>query len=267
MDNAWMIRNDGKAIACIQHIYANPENVEETLFAAEWLYINTRHEETRRLVLETVTAWAASISDGDIISGAQKVIAQKPYRFLSQAFVVTHEEDIRNCSVDKLLLPDLCKEVAMELNQEFLRARYGGIYNTTADCKEIYFRISSIGFDWRNIICKFLTNMRRPLEMIHIVRDEESTGVSGAVYLTLPLEDFFVSQIELKAPAFFVKGRQKVISRELEQGASLRQLCIIMQMQMRSKFVARVLMDLAIHENEYAIVHSSSPLPSHFGLK
>lgn len=252
MDNAWMIRNDGKAIACVQHVYANPENVEETLFAAEWLYINTRHEETRRLVLETVTAWASSISDGDIVSGAQKVIAQKPYRFLSREFVVTHEEEIRNCSVNELLLPALCKEIAAELNQEFLRARYGGMYNTTSDCKEIYFRISSIGFEWKEIICRFLTETKLPLEMIHIVRDEESTGALEAIYLALPPEDFFASRIGLRAPAFYDTGRRKIIFRELEKGASLRQLCIIMQMQKRSRFVARVLMDSALRENEYA---------------
>lgn len=252
MNNAWMIRNDGKAIACMQHIYANTDNIEETLFAAEWLYVNTRHEETRRLVLETVTAWASSISDEDIVSGAQKVIAQRPYRFLSLEFVATHEEEIRRCCVNELLLPALCKEVAAELNQEFLRTRYGGLYNTTAGCKEIYFRISSIGFEWKDIICRFLTETKLPLEMIHIVRDEESTGALDAVYLALPPEEFFASQIELKAPAFYNKGRQKVISRELEQGASLRQLCMIMQMQKRSRFVDRVLMDSALRENEYA---------------
>lgn len=252
MNSAWMIRNDGKAITCVQHVYANPENVEETLFAAEWLYVNTRHEETRRLVLETVTAWATSISDGDIISGAQKAIAQKPYLFLSREFVATHKEEIRSCSVDALLLPALCKEITAELNQEFLRARYGGMYNTTSDCKEIYFRISSIGFEWKEIICRFLTETKLPLEMIHIVRDEESTGALEAVYLVLPPEDFFASQIELKTPVFYHKGRQKIIFRELEKGASLRQLCIIMQMQKRSRFVARVLMDSALRENEYA---------------
>lgn len=252
MNSAWMIRNDGKAIACVQHIYANTDNIEETLFAAEWLYVNTRHKETQRLVLETVTAWALSISDGDIVSGAQKVIAQRPYRFLSREFVATHEDEIRSCSVDALFLPALCKEIAAELNQEFLRARYGGLYNTTTGCREMYFRISSIGFDWKEIICAFLANAKFPLETIHIVRDEESTGALDAVYLALPPEDFFASQVELKAPAFYDKGRQKIISRELAQGASLRQLCIIMQMEKRSKFVDRVLMESALRENEYA---------------
>lgn len=82
------------------------------------------------------------------------------YRFLAREFVVTHEEEIRSCSVNELLLPALCKEIAAELNQEFLRARYGGMYNTTSDCREIYFRISSIGFEWKEIICRFLTDVK-----------------------------------------------------------------------------------------------------------
>lgn len=87
MDSAWMVRNDGKAIVCVQHIYANTEDIEETLFAADWLYVSTHHEKTRQIVLETVTAWASSILNRDIISDTQKVIAQKSYRFLSQEFV------------------------------------------------------------------------------------------------------------------------------------------------------------------------------------
>ena len=33
---AWMIRRDGKAIPCIQHIYAG-DVIEETLYSAQWL--------------------------------------------------------------------------------------------------------------------------------------------------------------------------------------------------------------------------------------
>jgi len=32
--SAWMIRRDGMAYPVVQHIYANPFEIEETLFAA-----------------------------------------------------------------------------------------------------------------------------------------------------------------------------------------------------------------------------------------
>ena len=33
---AWMVRRDGSIFPVVQHIHGNPEDVEETLFAAEW---------------------------------------------------------------------------------------------------------------------------------------------------------------------------------------------------------------------------------------
>ena len=47
---AWMLRRDGIAFPCQWHYYGNadPAEVEETLYAAEWLYDATQSEETRR---------------------------------------------------------------------------------------------------------------------------------------------------------------------------------------------------------------------------
>lgn len=40
-ETAWMIRQDGKAFACTSHYYADSEDAEDTLYAAEWLYKHT----------------------------------------------------------------------------------------------------------------------------------------------------------------------------------------------------------------------------------
>ena len=44
--SAWMLRRDGMASPCQWHYYGNadPAEVEETLYAAEWLYDSTQSE-------------------------------------------------------------------------------------------------------------------------------------------------------------------------------------------------------------------------------
>ena len=46
----------------------------------------------------------------------------------------------------------LSKRIKDSLNQQFCRARYGGQYNTKRGNKELWFRISSTGYNWVNDI-------------------------------------------------------------------------------------------------------------------
>lgn len=227
MDTTWMIRNDGKAFPCVEHIYANPENMEETLFAAEWLYANTRHEESRYLVLETVAVWTASVSvDRGVTSNVLDVISRKPYRFLSQEFVMEHATDIEAISTGELNLATLCGEVASELNQEFLRAHYGGIYHTDTSSREMVFRISSVGFDWYKIIRSFVTSANFPIERVIIVRDEESIGAENKFYLSLPREAFLSAQTIRLTLQNKIKGgvMNREILAHLTSGSALRHI-------------------------------------------
>ena len=65
------------------------------------------------------------------------------------------------------------------LNQEFLRARYGGMYDTSAGDRAMYFRISSTGFDWFPIIWAFVYDNRRQIDSVTVVKDPEATGVDN----------------------------------------------------------------------------------------
>ena len=60
---AWMLRRDGTAFPCQCHYYGNadPAEVEETLYAAEWLYDATRSEETRQLCLDLIAAYGVAL--------------------------------------------------------------------------------------------------------------------------------------------------------------------------------------------------------------
>jgi hypothetical protein len=226
MNTAWMIRNDGKAFPCRQHICANPENIEDTLHAAEWLHANTLHEESRQLVLETVAAWMASISvDGDVISHIPDSILQKSHPPLSQEFVKAHAEEIKAIHTEKLHLTALWSEVVAELNQEFLRVQYGGVHHTDAPSKALFFRISSIGFDWYKIIHHFVTSADFPTQYIIITREKESTDKENKFYLRLPTEIVLAEQPIQLIPSKLKGG---VMAREifahLSHGSSLRHI-------------------------------------------
>lgn len=229
MKTAWMIRNDGKDFPCVQHIYANPDDVQETLFAAEWLYGHTRHEETKQLALETVATWAASLTNAkDKLSHVTDTIFKELHTFLSLEFYVDNQDEIEAIATDDLSLDALCKEVAAELNQEFLRARYGGMYHTEANSQDIFFRISSVGFDWYGIIRNFVTSVDYPIEHIIIVRDEESTGAENIVYLNLSTKEFLSAPpMRLTVDRHDRTIRGGMITRsmfaELEEGDSIRQ--------------------------------------------
>ncbi len=180
---AWMIRRDGTAFPVIQHIYANPFEIEETLFAAEWLYGHTGCEQTKRGVAALVCAWMMqySMADGrDVRTKVCQEIERRPYVFLTKEFACRMADqwmpvfgagnavDIERC----------CRKAVIDLNEEFLRARFGGIYHTMQGNRKLYFRISSENFNWSSVITDFLKKSQLDYEEFHVVIDEESVGIN-----------------------------------------------------------------------------------------
>lgn len=87
---AWMLRRDGIAFPCQWHYYGNadPAEVEETLYAAEWLYDVTQSEETRRRCLDLIAAYGVALrSNRNLVRNLLLAIRERPYVFLSRAFV------------------------------------------------------------------------------------------------------------------------------------------------------------------------------------
>lgn len=256
MNTVWMIRNDGKAFPCPQFIYANALNMEETLLAAEWMYTNTRHEESRQLARKMVAAWMASASvDGDAVSDAPDSLLQKPGCPLSQEFVKAHTEEVKAISTENLDLNALCSEIVAELNQEFLRVQHGGVHHTDSSTKELFFRISSVGFDWYKIMYDFITAADIPIEHIIIARGEESTGAESRLCLRLPIETFLSEQpIQLVPPSLSkLKGGLMVreIFAHLSYGSSLRH--ILGDLMIDARNLANTLTVIADWENQRRI--------------
>lgn len=196
MYSAYMIRNDGKEIPVKVHPYGNPENYEETLYASQWLYANTAHEETKKLVLTFIKSFAYEElgATSNIVNELKYWIENLPYVVLTDEFLDSTPQ-IEDAEVGDLA--SLNKMVCLELNQEFMRVRLGGMVNSSPNSKEIVFRISSTHFNWFNIIYMFVHNNKRNISGVTIVKDEEATGYEnyyykhkGEVYNNMPVEEF-----------------------------------------------------------------------------
>ena len=79
---AWMLRRDGIAFPCQWHYYGNadPAEVEETLYAAEWLYDATQSEETQRRCLGLIAAYGVALRPNrNLMRNLLLAIRERPY--------------------------------------------------------------------------------------------------------------------------------------------------------------------------------------------
>ncbi len=139
---AWMVRQDGSVFPVVQHIYGNPSNMEETLFAAEWLYRHTGRKETRKDIVTFACTWCLRFFKGG--TG----------------------------------INEACMKVILDLNEEFMRVRFGGMYQTIPANRELYFRISSKKYNWSPIIMRFIRQSQLDYEKFYVVIDEESAKIN-----------------------------------------------------------------------------------------
>lgn len=107
----------------------------------------------------------------------QQSIQEKPYIFLTLDFVEKMAAQLP--AAEPSSLERLNRQVTEKLNQEFLRCRLGGLYNTTPGCRDMYFRVSNPAFNWEPAILRFLETHRDEMETVPVVWDEESTGRKG----------------------------------------------------------------------------------------
>ncbi len=171
---AWMIREDGKAIPCVQHIYGSLDCIEETLYAAEWLYKHTLKDETKDLVLRLISAYALSLNTaGDPDQKMLQKIQGQPYITLTPDFIQEIRGELSGTEED---LGELNRIVCEELNKEFLRARLGGMYGGGKDNRDMYFRVSSDDQNWAVLVKGFVAGHKDDIETVTVVYDEESTG-------------------------------------------------------------------------------------------
>lgn len=181
MANAWMIRNDGKAIPVTVHLYGALDDPEETLYAAEWLYHNTKEPATKAAIHKLVVVYAHELDPGAAPQEYESMLLYQmkhlPYKVMTPEFIKELNLGNDGASYDLQSINTLVNDM---LNQEFLRARYGGMYDSdNTDGGEMYFRISSTGYNWFPVIWEFVYNNRSRISTVTVVKDPESTGMKG----------------------------------------------------------------------------------------
>lgn len=192
---AWMLRRDGSEFPCICHYYGSKEDTEETLYAAEWLYGATENAQTRQIILAFVAAYGVSLNKHrNLIRNLRIAIKEKPYRFLSYDFVQSHADEL--FAVNPERLDDLNLDIIHRLNNEFLRVRLGGLYDTEPGNRDLYFRVSGENFDWLPMIRSFAKSHAPDADTVTVLWDLESTGhneylkdKSGYTFDHMPLKE------------------------------------------------------------------------------
>lgn len=107
------------------------------------------------------------------------------------------------------------------VNDYYLRIRLGGIYNSDGQSGDAYFRISSEGFNWFNLIWKLVYDNRDYIKFVTVVRDNQSGKSSGyddyytiggkEVY-QMPVDEF----LTLKGNPILESAEEEGVEEEIE---------------------------------------------------
>lgn len=190
---AYMLRNDGEYFQCdeyhpyISDIYQTKEEnleslVRERIDELIWFYEHTQYQQTKnyiQIVFVSALSLGIAFEDKEIYKKLQ----------IDDSVYIAGEKEIYH------FLDLLHKET----NQEFCRFRtsdlkYGG------DSDDIYFRISSVGFNWYNLIWDLVYDNKEYISSITISRDNRATDYNqGKCYKIndieinhLPTNDFLM---------------------------------------------------------------------------
>lgn len=232
MTVAWMLRQDGEAFSVTHHFYVMDDEdlSSEAEVAAFIIKSNSKDQDYARFVLD---AWMAMLiensvsydaTEEEIGAALRSELTSLPYRFqypLSVSELLDiHRSKSNYTDVDSLYefidrvrsrREAISDTIKKSLNQQFCRVRYGGQYNSRSGNNAIWFRISSVGFNWANQIYIFASDNRTKydIQYITICRDYESDNgevegkpeyiykaKDGAVYYNMPIDEFLNEEHE-----------------------------------------------------------------------
>lgn len=260
MTTAWMLRNDYEAFPCKVHLYGmNDEDLSSEAEVASFL-IATRSKDIE-LAERVLDAWMAkliedTVSYDDDAAGIRECIEQMlnllPYKFAypltAEHYLAIHDKLGNYTDIDQYYefldevngsILELQENIKQSINQQFCRVRYGGQYDTSAGNNTIWFRVSSVGYNWANAIYIFASKMKKSLHLdsITICRDYESDygevngkpeyfykAKDGAVYYNMPIDEFLQEEHEhslVFSDTDLNRGVMATIRQHLAQGDTL----------------------------------------------
>lgn len=220
---AYHLRQDGRYFKVVVHLYAMGDDDLSSEAEVSAFIINTESDDIR-LAKEVIDAWLAMrialiprFFEYPMDYLIDYALSHLPYKFMSPlpngAYLKIHNE-LGNYTVESLLdyidsldIDYLQNAIKHLFNQQFCRVRYGGQYNSRAGLPELWFRISSVGYNWANTIYEFVTNFKNKHDVLEvsICRDAESDNTEdeifykakdGAVYFHMPLEEYLAEEHE-----------------------------------------------------------------------
>ena len=195
----YMIRNDGKVFDCGDNPYAyHPyiiryDGVEKNTFEElmkdiltniiylsstplYWLYKHTKNEGTREHARNFVKAFLSSDYSINLIK------KEKREGYKEELCKLYDISELFESSIPVADLVAELKQVDAELNQEFLRARTSDMYLMGTN-KDIYFRISSVDFNWFDIIFNVISDNRNFINTITVTTDHEAARTDKNVII------------------------------------------------------------------------------------
>lgn len=222
---AWHLRQDGKAFQVPVHLY-----VEDMASAAQaaCFMISTESSDID-MSKEVLDRWMAMLIENEVSYEATEVdieeairfaLSKLPYKFVynltEDEYIDIHKELDNYRDVDSLydfvdeskeLESTLVESMRRSLNQQFCRVRYGGQYNDEIGSCALWFRVSSVGYNWANTIYVFTASCYRGLHVdsIYICRDAESDGSTkeyfykakdGEAYFNMPINEYLAEEHE-----------------------------------------------------------------------
>lgn len=232
---AWMLCKNGNDVPVYVHPYvSNDSDLYSEAEAATFVLMHGVQD--KEIAQYTLDAWMALgleqyINSNDTpdtlldklakwLNGIQNTYE---YAYSVDEYIAIHESAQNWNDLDSLVefievvyssLKDISKHIAHALNQQFVRVRYGGEYNSDRASRDIWFRISSTGFNWADIIYVWLINNYKQYQVKHVnvVRDTVADkgfidsaddtvfykAKDGTPYQNMPIDEFLNGEHEGK---------------------------------------------------------------------
>lgn len=255
---AWMLRQDGEAFPVSVHLYVMGDDTLASEAEVASFLLSTKSKDSDlskyiidcwlALLIEQHVPYDAMSSDIDdcIRERLSSLPFKFPYPLTVEEYLDIHHSMNNYYDVDSLYdfvdevrssVSNLSREIAQSLNQQFCRVRHGGKYNTEKGSSSLWFRISSVGYNWANTIYVWTANHYRGLKVssIFICRDAESDGdeieyfykaKDGTEYYDMPIDEYLNEEHE-HSPVFscadYRSGFYRYIKSSMSCGMTYRQ--------------------------------------------
>lgn len=163
----YMLRNDGQVFECkgwhpyISNIYDSKEDnldslINERLWELEWYYDNSLNNNVK----ENIKILVNTCCNKDINFEKDKDELFNKFNVDENTYVCRDDNELYS----------ILENLNNEMNQEFCKVRTSNV-KFGGNSNDIYFRISSIGFNWFDLIWKFVMNNSKDISSVTISRD------------------------------------------------------------------------------------------------